>query len=156
MFDLLYILTPLVSLPFWLMLIFRPRRPSTERLLETYAAFIILGAIYVLALVGALLGGIGRVQINASSANALGVFLSDPAVALVIWVHIWVVDLAAAYWIYYEGVKADAPSGFLRLCFLLTLVLAPVGVFTFAMWRGLKRATRDLSDKSPATGLAAR
>lgn len=134
--NALYVLSTVVAIPFWLAMFFAPRAKTTERLLNSMAAFVILGGVYLFTLVGGLLGTVGQGGgMNFSSVEALAQSLSTPAFALVCWVHLLAVDLAAAYWIYHDGLRQGIGLTALRGLLVLTLLLAPAGLFAYAIWR---------------------
>ncbi len=137
MLNLLYILAVLVAVPFWALMILFPRQHLAQQAMESYGGILVLGGMYVLALFGALVGGIGRIQLDFSSPTGLAALLADPAIALVIWLHIWAVDTAVGYWIYSDGLKRNKST---RLILVLTLFIAPLGLFVYFMSRLFGRA----------------
>lgn len=149
MLDFLYFASFVISLPIWLALILAPRGALSQRLMRSQAGLLVIGALYLFVLVGAAVSSIGQATLNLTSPAALGAFLSSPATALVIWLHIWVADLAAAYYILIEADKLGMSTALLRVIMLLTLLLAPFGVFFFAMWRVLTQAGREAGVAAP-------
>ncbi|MCC7210034.1 MAG: DUF4281 domain-containing protein [Anaerolineae bacterium] len=134
--NALYVLSSVVVIPFWLAMFFAPRGKTTERLLNSMAAFLILGGVYLFVLVGGLLGTIGQGGgMNFSSVEALAQSLSTPAFVLVLWIHVLVGDLAAGYWIYHDGLRNGIGLTALRGVLVLTLLLGPVGVLSYGVWR---------------------
>jgi hypothetical protein len=107
--------------------------------MESHLGVLILGGMYVLTLFGALVSGIGRISIDFSSPQGLAAVFSDPAMALVVWLHMIALDLAAGYWIYSDGLRRNKPA---RLILVLTLFAAPLGLFIYFMNRLLERAAQ--------------
>ena len=58
MLDLLFIVVNLIPLPFWFLMIFLPRRQFTRRVMANYMVFLVLGALYVFTMVGAIVAGV--------------------------------------------------------------------------------------------------
>ncbi|MBO9310090.1 MAG: DUF4281 domain-containing protein [Chloroflexi bacterium] len=139
MLNLLYALSLLVPLPFWALMILFPRQRLAQQAMESHLGVLILGGMYVLTLFGALVSGIGRISIDFSSPQGLAAVFSDPAMALVVWLHMIALDLAAGYWIYSDGLRRNKPA---RLILVLTLFAAPLGLFIYFMNRLLERAAQ--------------
>jgi hypothetical protein len=87
MLNLLYALSLLVPLPFWALMILFPRQRLAQQAMESYLGVLILGSMYVLTLFGALVSGIGRIPLDFSSPTGLAAIFADPAMALVVWLH---------------------------------------------------------------------
>jgi hypothetical protein len=139
--NTLFLIANIVSLPFWFVLIVFPKRDFTKRLFGSgygHVGFVILGALYLFLLVGALVTGLGQGGVDLGglfTADGLAKLLSAPAAAVTIWVHALAMDLAGAYYIYSQSEKLKMPGWALSLNLLLTLFLAPLGIFVFALGR---------------------
>lgn len=143
MLDLLFLLSFIVPAPFWLMMLVAPRGAFTRRLLNSYAAFLILGAMYLFTLFGALFSTIGQGGgLNFSSLEALAQGFAVPSLALVGWIHLVALDLAGGYWILSHAERSSMPVTALRFFLLFTLLAGPFGIFCFVMWRLLTGAAR--------------
>jgi hypothetical protein len=140
MLNLLWILSFLVLLAFALPMILLPNSTLTEKWLRTYGGFVALGVMYVLAALGAILSNIGIVSIDLSSAPAFAKMVSTPSFAMFIWLHLVIADLAALYWIRLEAPKLGLKPFTTRAFLLLVLLIAPLGLFAFAMFQVLKRS----------------
>jgi hypothetical protein len=133
MLQALFIASIVLAVPFWVLIIVFPRLRITQNI--PLLAFPIFGALYIFTLVGALVASIGQVPINFSSLEGLQAMAAVPAVMLVLWIHIVIVDLAAGYWLLYESQAYEMPRLTRTVFLILTLLLAPVGLFSFALWR---------------------
>lgn len=141
MLNLLFVLATLIPIPFWLAMVVAPHREFTNRLLKSHLALIALGTIYLLLAVGSVLSSIGQVSLgNLFSLEGLPVVFSRTPFALTVWVHLLCMDLAGCYWVYHEAPKSDMPNSVLRLCLILTFLLAPFGILCFVIWRVLRSA----------------
>ncbi|MFQ3536077.1 MAG: ABA4-like family protein [Aggregatilineales bacterium] len=140
MLDLLYTLSLVVPLPFWALMILFPRQRLAQQAMESYLGVLLLGGMYVLTLFGAVLSGIGRIPLDFGSPNSLAAIFADPAMALVVWIHIVALDLTAGYWIYTDGLRRNKST---RLILVLTLFVAPLGLFIYFMSRLLERAAES-------------
>jgi hypothetical protein len=152
MLNLLYTLSLLVPLPFWALMILFPRQRLAQQAMESYLGALILGGMYTLTLFGALISGIGRIPIDFGSPAGLAAMLADPAMALVIWLHVVAVDLAVGYWIYTDGLRRNKST---RLILVLTLFAAPLGLFIYFMNRLLERAAEAAAQEGGQSSLIA-
>lgn len=152
MLDLLYTLSLIVPLPFWALMILFPRQRLAQQAMESYLGVLILGGMYVLTLFGALLSGIGRVPFDFGSPTGLAAMFADPAMALVVWLHMVALDLAAGYWIYTDGLRRNKST---RLILVLTLFAAPLGLFVYFMSRLFERAAGAALRQSGESSLIA-
>lgn len=151
--NALYLLSMVVAIPFWLAMLFAPRAKTTERLLNSMAAFVILGGIYLFTLIGGLMGTVGQGGgMNFSSVESLAQGLATPAFTLVLWIHVLAGDLAAGYWIYHDGMRQGIGLTALRGVLLLTLFLGPVGLFAYAIWRLSRSPARRAAAAEVAAG----
>jgi hypothetical protein len=144
MLDLLFLLVNLIPLPFWFLMILLPRRRVTRQVTSNYAVFIVLGAIYIFVIVGAITAGLSAVAakneaINLFSLAGLLALLGTPAGILAVWTHMVIQDLVAGYWIYHEAQRQHAPTLFTSVALFFTLLLGPLGVFIFVLWLTLVR-----------------
>jgi hypothetical protein len=142
MLDLLYVLVVLITLPFWFLMIFLPKREITRRVSSSYLVFLVLGVLYIFTLVGAVMAVVdsaskGGPRLDFSNIQALAGIFSVPAASLVAWVHMITLDLLAGHWLYHEAERLKAPRVFSSLTLILTFLFAPLGIFVFVLWRSL-------------------
>jgi predicted DNA repair protein MutK len=156
MLDLLFVLVNLIPLPFWFLMIFLPRRQFTRRLMDNYLVFLVLGALYVFTMVGAIvswvdLGARGSgASINFTTTGGLAAAFNTPAAALVVWVHLVTMDLIGGHWMYHESQRLNLSQIFTSISLLLTFALGPLGIFTFILWRTL-HMMQHRGDAAPKT-----
>ncbi len=143
MLDLLFVLVNLIPLPFWFLMIVLPKREITRRAASSYMVFIVLGALYIVTLVGAIVAGINIATqpnapaINFTTTTGLAAALANPAAVLVVWLHMITMDLIGGHWMYHEAQRLNAPTLFTSVALLLTYVLGPLGLFVCVLWRSL-------------------
>jgi hypothetical protein len=151
--NALYLLSTVVAIPFWLAMFLAPRAKTTERLLNSMAAFLILGGLYLFTVIGSLLGTVGQGGgLNFSSVEALAQGFAAPSFTLVVWIHLVTVDLAAGYWIYHDGMRHGIGLAALRGVLVLTLLLAPAGLFAYAVWRLTRNPARRAAAAEVGSG----
>lgn len=119
----LFALLHLLPLPLWLAMLLFPRTRVTEKLVISSWPFIVLGALYALLLLAAVVtlppaqAGLSAASMQAAIAGGWG-FLAA-------WAHLLTLDLFAGVWIFrdarYWGVK---PAPYL----LATLFTGPLGL----------------------------
>ncbi|MBX3064163.1 MAG: DUF4281 domain-containing protein [Anaerolineae bacterium] len=143
MLDALFVLSLVVSAPFWLLLIVFPRREFTRSLFTTsyiYLCFIILGALYLFTLVGATTNAIATGEIGKwglTSLGGLSAMFASPTVVLVVWIHLVTMDLAGGFMIYRAAQELNMRSLTLSIILFFTLLLGPLGILIFSLWRVL-------------------
>jgi hypothetical protein len=143
MLDVLFVLVNLIPLPFWFLMIVLPRREVTQRVASSYVVFLVLGALYVFTLVGAIVAGINLATspnppaVNFTTTTGLAAAFANPAAALVAWLHMITMDLIGGHWMYHEARRLNAPTLFTSVALLLTFLLGPLGIFVFVLWRSL-------------------
>jgi hypothetical protein len=141
MLDLLFLLVTVIPLPFWFLMIFLPRWRVTRQVTKNYLVFLVLGALYVFAIVGAIAAGISALVAKSQgfslSPAGLLALLGTPAGILGVWTHMIVLDLVAGYWIYHEAERLHMPRLLTSVTLLFTFLLAPLGIFIFVLWRTL-------------------
>lgn len=143
MLDALFILSLVVSAPFWLLLIVFPRREFTRSLFATsylYLCFVILGVLYLFTLVGATTNAIATGEISKwgiTSLAGVSALMSSPTGALVVWIHLVTMDLAGGFMIYRAAQDLNMRTITLSIILFFTLLLGPLGMLIFSLWRVL-------------------
>ncbi len=126
--------------PVWLVLIFLPRWRASAWLARSMAAPIFLAALYVWG-VGALIAehGLGFMR-DFGSVEGVTRLLTDPAIAIVAWIHILAFDHAVGIMIYRENMErryVSLPVQSMMLAF--TFILGPVGFVSYWLVRAQRR-----------------
>jgi hypothetical protein len=140
MVNALYVLVNVIPLPFWFLMIFLPNRDITRRVTSTYTVFLVLGALYVVTLIGAttaLLTAPRSAPPDFTTAEGLAALFANPVGALVVWLHMLTMDLVAGHWIYHEARRLHAPRLLASVTLALAFMFGPLGVLVFVLWRTL-------------------
>ena len=141
MLNTLLLLTYIIPLPFWVLMIFFPKRGLTQRVANNYTVFLLLGALYIFTAVGALVAWIAQAAsgnaptMGLFSVEGLGGLFSSPAGALVVWLHMTTMDLIGGHWMYHETQRLKTNRVLAALFLLTTYLLGPLGLFVFVMYR---------------------
>lgn len=159
MLNTLFTLTLIVTALVWALMILAPRATLTQNVLESYLPKIFLAACYLLVLVGILVDSLvsilngtgGRFVLDFSSAQGLALTFAAPQTALLIWLHLLVVDLAAGYLIYRYNLEHEKP---VRLILVVTLFFAPLGILAHFINRALARAAEQATKAAGESGTA--
>lgn len=141
--NVIYFASFFVALPAWALVILAPRGKMTRNMMRSGVVLIILAVLYAFVLIGALISQIGQGAFDVSTTERLAILLSSPAAALVFWLHVMTVDLAAAFWIIGESDRIEIGNGVLRFLLIITLFVAPIGIFFFVLWRRLRDVARQ-------------
>ena len=129
----LFNLINILPLPIWLGMLLFPRARFTERLVLAYWPYIVLGGVYTLFLLIALVTGSGSFDL---SFGALRASFSQEWTFLAGWAHYIALDLFVGVWIFrdakYWGINP-------RLFVLLTLFFGPLGLASYLFMRQRKQ-----------------
>lgn len=130
--EALFGLLNLLPIPIWVSMMLFPRARFTQRLVMSYWPFIVLGGIYTLLLLIALVSGASELSL---SFDALRRSLSSDWGFLAGWTHYLALDLFAGVWIFrdakYWGINPT-------LWLLLTLLAGPLGLAGYLFVRQRK------------------
>lgn len=136
----------LFSMPLWLAMMFAPRHPVTERLGQSGAIFGLGALHYVIAIIIALKYGPQERQqagqpdsINVTSLNGIRDILSTRSGTLAAWAHMLALDLFTGGWIYRQSRQLNAPHWVRLGSLLFTLIMGPLGLLLFLLWRMFSR-----------------
>lgn len=148
MLDTLFLMINLIPLPYWLLMVFWPRHPYTHRLASGWAAFALLGVIYVVLL------GWGLIHFNSGSFaeplppldlsfTGLAALLGTPIGFLIAWTHLLTFDLFVGIWIYQDSLRRATPWPIAGFCLVATLLAGPLGFLLFLVWRSVGQGAAD-------------
>jgi hypothetical protein len=133
MAQTLFNLLNVLPLPIWLGMILFPRTRYTQNLVMSYWYYMVLAGVYLLFLIVALLQNGLAFEFDAAREG-----LNSEWGLLAAWAHFIVLDLFAGVWIFrdakYWGIN---PTWFV----LLTLVIGPVGLGSYLLFRQRKSKT---------------
>ncbi len=91
-------------IPFWLLMIFLPKWKLTQRIMESYLAFVPLALAYLYLFVISITPENAQALSNPQLAD-IARFFSDEKAAATGWIHFLVMDLFAGRYIYLQGQK---------------------------------------------------
>ena len=125
-------LANIVAMSGWLVLMFLPGWQYTEALV-LYVSFLLLAAIYIFLLQKAFREKPEPGADKPGFSNLRGVLalLKQPTGALAAWIHILAFDLMMGLYIHNEGAAAGMSHWLLLPCYVMTLMLGPIGVLMF-------------------------
>ncbi len=146
MSDLLFLMVMIIPLPYWLLMIFLPRHPYTQRLTTGWAPFAVLGMMYAVmlgsVLATAVITGTGFLTVDLSL-RGLGSFMAEPMGTVIVWTHMVTLDLFVGLWIYQEGRRENASVFSTGLILACTLLSGPLGLLIFLIRRAAAYTVAD-------------
>ena len=143
--GLIFRLSSVLVLPFWLMLILLPRWRWTARIMRSPLVSLAPAALYTVLL----LPHFDQIwpAVSRPTLGGVAALLGSPAGATIAWVHFLAVDLLVGRWIYLDSQERGMNSWLMAPVLLLTLMLGPAGFLSYL-------AVRSSVAVSPATGTA--
>ncbi|OKH37023.1 hypothetical protein NIES2119_14465 [[Phormidium ambiguum] IAM M-71] len=132
MLTQLFNLSNLFVLPFWALMILLPNWSITRKVMESYIPFVILAALYLYLISGAITSESAQALANPQLVD-IARFFADERAAATGWTHFLVMDLFVGRWIYWEGQKTGI---FTTHSILLCLFAGPLGLLShiFTSW----------------------
>jgi hypothetical protein len=147
MLNLLFWLTLILPLPFWLLMIFMTNHPITRRITGMGTAFILLGILYIFVIVGAVVNAVNAMSAGTAydfaTLQGWTALMAMPAGTLAVLVHMTIMDLAGGHWIYNQAERVGAPRIVTVICLILAFILGPLGMFVFSLWNALTTVRKD-------------
>jgi len=136
--SIVFSVSSLVVMPFWLLMLVAPRWRWTARIVGSpaiVAGAIALYAALVVPQLGRLLPLVMRPQLPALSA-----LLGEARGATIAWTHFLALDLFAGRWILLDASARGGAGWWLRPILLATLLFAPLGLGLYLLVRSAARA----------------
>lgn len=136
--ELIFSLSSLTVMPFWLLMIVAPHWRITRRLLESPLVALPPALIYaalVLPRVGEVLPAVLRPELAGITA-----LLGAPAGATIAWAHFLAFDLFVGRWIYLDSRERGVSAWLMAPILFLTLMLGPIGLALYLGLRALVKA----------------
>lgn len=133
-YEVLFILANASVIPAWLLLVLFPRSRATQIVVHSFVYPILLATCY-LALLIATWGGEGGMGSLAEVRQGF----SQDGVLLLGWIHYLVFDLFIGSWMVRDAASRNIRHALIIPSLLLTLMLGPIGLITYAgigWWRG--------------------
>lgn len=142
--DLVFQVCNLGVLPAWALLVLAPRWEWTQRVVHAVWIPALLGVIYIVFAVQAL-GAEG----DFASLGGVMALLSQPAGALIGWIHFLAFDLFLGAWESRDAQRRGIPHWQLVPCLVLTLMMGPSGLVLYFVVRTVHGAGASLAEAAP-------
>jgi len=131
--SVLFQLSSLTVMPFWMLMIFAPRWQWTRRVMQS--AFVALApALVYAALVLPHVGHLFPILANPTLASVTSI-LSSPFGVTVAWVHFLAFDLLIGRWVYLDSIERDLPTLAMIPLLFATFMFGPLGFATYLVYR---------------------
>ena len=125
----------MLVVPGWLLLIFLPRAGLTRALVHSALYPLIIGAIYLTGLIGALAYGQSAEGVSFSSIAGITALFSHPNGVITGWSHYLVFDLFVGAWIGRDAIRRGVPPLAIIPCLIGAFIFGPVGLFLYLVIR---------------------
>lgn len=125
-------------LPFWTLMVLVPRSRLAQRIMASYAPFVVLAGLYLFLFVTSFtnVDGVEALANPDLSLGDLAALFAQPHVTATGWVHFLAFDLFVGRWIYLQGLETGI---FTRHSLALCLFAGPLGLLshltTVALWQ---------------------
>lgn len=131
--EILFNLSNLLILPFWLLMILAPGWRGTQRLMATMWPVVALALIYAGLLLTQLGGAAGNL-LNPTLAGIAGL-LGTPAGAATGWVHFLAFDLFVGRWAYLDSRARGLSAWLVSPGLFFILMAGPLGLLLYLLVR---------------------
>lgn len=139
----LFSLSGAVVLPCWLLLLVAPRWRLSQ-LLATFAAPLLIAALYILLLVSHKIPpGAGF-----SSLSQVSILFRSPFALLAGWIHYIAFDLFTGAWQARDAKRVGISQWLVAPCLFLTLLFGPVGLALYLLLKLMLRRTFGAVDEA--------
>ena len=119
-------------LPVWILMIFAPSFPFTERLTRS----LWVPALYAMAYCGLLIGSVvAGGEGDMFSLEGLRLSFDRDLVLLLAWVHYLCFDMIVGMWVFRDAKRLALPWWGVIPCLICTLLIGPVGFLAYATYR---------------------
>jgi hypothetical protein len=131
--ELIFNLSNLVVMPFWLAMIFAPHWKVTRATLQSWWVIVPPALIYAALVLPALpaLAGLA----SSPSLEMIAAGLGTPEGAATAWAHLVTFDLLAGRWIYLDSREKQLSAWLVSPLLFLTLMLGPLGLLAYLILR---------------------
>lgn len=147
--TLMFWLSTISVLPFWLLIIFLPRWPLTRRIMKSLLPILLPASLHT-AFVVMLLRSRPDLKDDYSSLLPLTpskviAKMTEPDIATASWLHMLPGDLLMGRWIYFDSQKRKLSPWLISPTLSLTLTSGPIGFVVYWIVRALHGSTANLS-----------
>lgn len=127
--ELIFALSTLLVLPFWLLMIGLPAWTVTRRLMESFWVLLPLPILYAVLLAFSW-RGLEQLVLDPRLAT-LAMVLGRPEGALIGWVHFLAFDLFVGRWEYLDSQERGYPPMLVAPALWATLLVGPLGLLVY-------------------------
>ena len=135
--DLIFNISNLIVMPFWLAMIFAPRWKVTHATLRSLWIVVPSALLYA----GLVLPGLPALAQLAGSPSLAMIAsgLSTPEGAAAVWAHLLTFDLFAGRWIYLDSRERNLSPWLVSPLLFMTFMLGPFGLLAYLVLRAVKK-----------------
>ena len=133
-YEQIFKLANLSVLPFWLLIIFLPHWPITQRVMASPLVALLPAGLYLL-LVGPQIATLLPAVSN-PSVDGIVSLLATPAGTTIAWVHFLAFDLLVGRWIYLESREHHFSAFLMAPVLFCTFMVGPIGYLAYLGLRG--------------------
>jgi hypothetical protein len=131
--DLLFNVSNLFIMPFWLLMIFLPHWRWTQRIMGSLWPVAALAAVYAVLLLSQA-GSAADSLLNPTLAGVAGL-LGTPGGAAAGWVHFLAFDLFVGRWAYLDSRRRRLSAWLISPALFFTLMAGPLGLLLYLLAR---------------------
>jgi hypothetical protein len=143
-FDLVFQLSSLLVMPFWLLMVFLPTWRWTQRIIVSPWIAAPAALLYALLIVPMMAAALPALM-NPELAN-ISSLLGTPEGATVGWIHFLAFDLFVGRWVYLDGRRLGLSAWLVSPILLAVLMFGPLGLLIYLVVGKLPRSSRSNSD----------
>ncbi|NDJ54345.1 MAG: DUF4281 domain-containing protein [Chloroflexi bacterium] len=143
-FDLVFSLSSLLVMPFWLLMIFAGFWKFTERVISVVWILVPAALLYSILVLPDIAGVLG--QVSNPSLDGIAALLGTPQGATIAWVHFLAFDVFVGRWAYLDGREQRIPWYLVSITLVFILMLGPLGFLLYlalqTIWNTVRRNQR--------------
>jgi hypothetical protein len=133
MTDILFQLSNLWIMPFWLLMIILPHWGWTKRIMASLWLIVPLALVYTMLV---LPQAVSLLPVLANpTLESLATLLGTPQAAVIGWIHFLAFDLFVGRWIYLDSRERKISAWLTAPCLFLTLMFGPFGFLLYFVVR---------------------
>lgn len=140
-YELIFALSNLIVMPFWLLMIALPHWKATKRIIDSpwiVAPVAILYAVLVLPQAGGLFGSLANPTLD-GIASLIGM----PEGAVIGWAHFLAFDLFVGRWAYLDSREREISALIMAPVLFFVLMLGPVGFLAYLIVRTIVESSQS-------------
>ncbi len=133
--ELIFNLSNLFIMPFWLLVILLPHWRWTQRIFNTLLPVVALALLYAVLLLTQI--GADAAALLNPSLSGIAALLGTPSGAAVGWVHYLAFDLFVGRWIYLDSREKQLSTWWVSPALFFVLVTGPLGLLLYLAGRAI-------------------